>query len=155
MFDSVIASATGRRVRAKKLPTRLKLPPRLRIQSVGGRKTTSRTPAALAIRAVPTNMIETRTRAMTSQSQRGPRACVVAPIAAKQKAPPSIQRAGRPLGSVMNQVAGGGWQGSRVDFGEDPIVAGGPGSRKGDPAPGTSRLEAHRHTERVEVRRAG
>ena len=54
--------------------TRLKLPARLRIQSVGGSNTASRTPAARAIAAVVTNITATRTNATISQSQRGPSA---------------------------------------------------------------------------------
>src|SRR5262249_2871076 len=87
---SVRTSETGRRVKAKNVPTRLRLPAMLRIQSVREPPRISFTPPALARMAAKTMARNVRARAITCQSQDEPSAWARVAIRAKDRLPLSI-----------------------------------------------------------------
>ena len=99
----VSTSPTGSLVSAKKEQTRLKLPAKLRTQSVRGFQMASGEPASLAAATDVTSMKIAREKAIVSQSQRSPIAWVSAPMTVNEKAPEIIQKAGRfaEAGAVM------------------------------------------------------
>ena len=103
MLVRVSTSPTGSLVSAKKEQTRLKLPAKLRTQSVRGFQMASGEPASLAAATDVTSMKIAREKAIVSQSQRSPIAWVSAPMTVNEKAPEIIQKAGRfaEAGAVM------------------------------------------------------
>ena len=74
MFVSVSTSDTGMRVKAKNVPTRLKLPAILRTHNVLGFQRTNRAPPARANVAAKTSAKLARDRAITCHAQREPNA---------------------------------------------------------------------------------
>src|SRR5438128_4636139 len=92
MLVSVKTSEIGRCFRAKKVPIKLQLPARLRIQRIAGLQKTNGIPAAIAQAPTITSGMKEREIATTCQSSERLSSWASAPIHEKEKLPTSIHR---------------------------------------------------------------